>query len=251
MRLLNRLLRKSGSTPTVETIFKAPALSPELLAAIKLISPQLNLGEDEQSRVLWEQEQNRTCWREYEALRPLFVAIEKPRKILEVGPGLGRSAVFFTKQCGWLESQLHLYDATGSSTKYKQKYYEAEKDRLRESFCGNLPLLRAILDYNQITNYMIFDAEQTSLAQLPGPYDLIYSFYSIGYHWSLESFLDDLLPLVHDRSIAIFTVKQDFRGFPRLKDFSRRVVEWHDSRKQLGMLLMSRGALPEIGAELL
>lgn len=269
LALLNRLLGKSGSTPAVEPIFKAPALTPELLAAIKLISPQLNLHQDDQSRLLWEQEQNRTCRGEYEALQPLFGATPKPRKILEIGPGLGRSAVFFTKQCGWQESQLHLYDATGSSTKYKQKYYEAKKDQLRESFCGNLPLLRSILDYNQITNYTVFDAEETTLAQLPGPYDLIYSFYSIGYHWSLESFLDDLLPLMHDcsrdrvgaalrpapaerssASVAIFTVKRDFRAFPRLKDFSCRVVEWNDSRKRLGMLVMSRGALPEIGASL-
>ena len=26
----------------------------------------------------------------------------------------------------------------------------------------------------------------------PDPYDLIYGFYSIGFHWSLEYYLDDL-----------------------------------------------------------
>ena len=38
--------------------------------------------------------------------------------------------------------------------------------------------------------------QQLPLAALPGPYDLIYGFYSIGFHWSLEYYLDDLAAVV-------------------------------------------------------
>jgi hypothetical protein len=237
-----------------EPVFHAPPLTPELLAAIKLISPRLKLGQDESSRRVWEKEQNGTCWSEYEAIRPLLTQVGRPGKILEIGPGLGRSAVFFSKQFGWHESQIHLYDADGAATRYKQKYYSTGKPVLRESFCGNLALLRALLDYNQVSNYSIFDARQTALTELPGPYDLIYSFYSIGFHWSLELFLDDLVPLMHERTLALFTVKQDFRGFRRLKDFHCRVLEWktvlRKKSSRLGMLVMSKGVEPSVGLPL-
>jgi len=239
---------------SLEPVFHAPPLTPELLAAIKLISPRLKLAQDEHSRRIWEKEQNGTCWSEYEALRPLFAGVEKPKKILEIGPGLGRSVVFFSKQCGWQQSEIHLFDGDGSATKYKQRFYDAGKQSLADSFCGNLGLLRSLLDYNQVSNYTIFNARQTALAQLLGPYDLIYSFYSIGFHWSLELFLDDLLPLMHDRALAIFTVKKDFPGFPRLRDLHCRVVEWktvlRKKSSRLGMLIMSKGVEPTIGVPL-
>ena len=239
---------------SMEPVFHAPPLTPELLAAIKLISPRLKLAQDETSRRVWEKEQNGTCWSEYEVLYPLLSRLGKPKKVLEIGPGLGRSAVFFCRQFGWQDSEIHLFDADGASTMYKQKYYDAGKSSLRDSFCGNLRLLRYLLDYNQITNYTIFNAEQTALAELPGPYDLLYSFYSIGFHWSLELFLDELLPLMHDKTLAIFTVKRDFSGFPRLKDFHCRVVEWKTilrrKSSRLGMLVLSKGIEPNIGVPL-
>ena len=254
------LRRKTSETAfdsrlaNLEPVFRAPPLTPELLAAIKLISPRLKLAQDEHSRRIWEKEQNGTCWSEYQALRPLLAGIGKAKKILEIGPGLGRSEVFFSKQCGWQESEIHLFDADGSATRYKQKFYDAGEQSLADSFCGNLGLLRSLLDYNQVSNYTIFNARQTALAQLPGPYDLIYSFYSIGFHWSLELFLDDLQPLMHDRALAIFTVKKDFAGFPRLRDFHCRVVEWKTVLRKksswLGMLIMSKGVEPTIGVPL-
>jgi len=51
----------------------------------------------------------------------------------------------------------------------------------RWSFCGNLSLLKTMLDYNGVKQCKIFDAQQLPLAALPGPYDLIYGFYSIGF----------------------------------------------------------------------
>ncbi|HYA96012.1 MAG TPA: hypothetical protein VEC95_07035, partial [Terriglobales bacterium] len=95
---------------------------------------------------------------------------------------------------------------------------------------------------------------ETKLATLPGPYDLLYSFYSIGFHWSLELFLDDLLPLMHRKTVAIFTVKKDFLGFPRLKDFQCRVVDWKTVQRKksarLGMLIISKGIDPGVGMAL-
>ena len=72
----------------------------------------------------------------------------------------------------------------------------------------------------------IFDAARANLPSLPGPYGLIYSFYSIGFHWSLEHFLDDLLPLLGDGGTAIFTTTADFEPFDSLRKLPYRLVDW-------------------------
>jgi SAM-dependent methyltransferase len=227
----------------MERVFQAPPLTTELVSAIKLISPHLDFAPTEQNRLVWEEDNNRTCWREYEILAPLFQAIPKPKKILEIGPGLGRSLIFFSKKFGWNGSEIHAYDGEGSTTKYT-----ILGDRFEDSYCGNLSMLRSVLEFNNIRNIRLFNARNVPLVDLQGSYDLLYSFYSIGYHWSLELFLDDLLTLMNERSIAVFTVPQAFRPFPKLKSLSYKVVDWkstwskdHWSR----ILILSKEILPD------
>jgi len=232
-----------------EAIFLAPPLTPELAAAILLISPQLRGAKPEDFRELWQKEQNGECWGEYEALEPVF-AQARIEKVLEVGPGMGRSAVFFSKKLGLPSSQMHLYEGDGCSTDYAKR-----GERSNDSLCGNLDILRSVLDYNGCGDARIFDARQTKLAELPGPYDLVYSFYSIGFHWSLEHFLDDLIPLMHEKSLAVFTVHADFKGLPELRRFHCRLLDYESVRARKThrghkLLVMSIGELPAGGGEL-
>ena len=110
-----------------------------------------------------------------------------------------------------------------------------------------------MLDYNGVKQYQIFDAQQLPLAALPGPYDLIYGFYSIGFHWSLEYYLDDLEALLHERTLLVCTLNKNFRPFPRLEQFSTRVLECREVKKNanpLRLLVLSKGPLPEVGRSL-
>jgi hypothetical protein len=254
---LNRLRGRSildAKASSAEQLFLAPPFTEEVVAAIRLISTRLPLKADEDSRWLWQRESNAAAEAEYEALLPLFEKVDKPKRVLEIGPGFGRSVVFFTKKGLWPASEISLYDANGTSTKYKQKFYEHPPQWPdTSSFCGNLPLLRTMLDYNGVERYEIFDAEQLPLAALPGPYDLIYGFYSIGFHWSLEYYLDDLEPLFHERTLLVCTLNKSFRSFPRLEQFSTRVLECREVKKKahpLRLLLLSKGPLPEVGLSL-
>ncbi len=255
---LNRLRGRSILDPkasSAEQLFLAPPFTEEVVAAIRLISTRLPLKADEASRLFWQRESNAASAAEYEALAPLFAEVDKPKRVLEIGPGFGRSVVFFQKK-GLLPpgSEISLYDANGTSTKYKQKYYEHPPQWPdTSSFCGNLSLLQAMLDYNGITSYKIFDAAQLPLAALPGPYDLIYGFYSIGFHWSLEYYLDDLAPLMHERTLLVCTLNKSFRPFPGLDQFSTRVLECREVKKNaapLRLLVLSKGSLPSVGRSL-
>src|ERR1700722_10225593 len=96
-QLIKRILRTLGverlppldeDLARLERVFRLPRLTPDLVGAIRLISPQYNLTTSEKSRTFWEAETNGSCWGEYEALVPVFHSMQRPAKILELGPGL-------------------------------------------------------------------------------------------------------------------------------------------------------------------
>lgn len=251
---LNRLRGQSlldDRAASGEQLFLAPPFTKEVVAAIRLISTRLPLKADEASRLLWQRESNAACAGEYEALAPLLAQAEAPRRVLEIGPGFGRSVVYFRKKGLLPASEISLYDANGTSTRYKQKYYDHPPQWPDvSSFCGNLSLLATMLTYNGVSGCQILDAEKMPLAGLPGPYDLIYGFYSIGFHWSLAYYLDDLEPLMHERTLLVCTLNKNFRPFARLKDFHTRVLACREVKKNappLRLLVLSRGPLPAVG----
>jgi hypothetical protein len=139
---------------------------------------------------------------------------------------MGRSVIFFKKKLGWEDVPFDLYESSGEDTRYTQA-----GPRFSDSFCGNLEILRRLLEHNDAGDYRIFDAEDlgTRLDRLPGPYDFIYSFYAVGFHWSLEHFLDELLSLMHQRSVGAFTLHDRFDDFDVLGDLDYRVVRLRGS----------------------
>ena len=240
------------SVGDAEQLFQALPFTEKVAGAVQLISTRLSFKADEASRLLCQKVSNAGSQREYEALRPLFEQMGKPRRILEIGPGFGRSVIFFSKKGLWdQDAEIHLYDANGSQTKYKQRYYDhPSKWPDISSFCGNLELLQEMLEYNGIRNYKIFDAAKLPLTGLPGPYDLIYSFFSVGFHWSLEFYLDEVHPLLHEKAVLVCSLNKQFRPFRRLSEFSTRVLECRQNKKNSPpwrLLVLSKAEVPPIG----
>ena len=153
----------------MERVYRAPPMTRTLRAAIKPICPGFNLGLNDRDRAYWESDQNGASWSEYQALKPVLESVPQDGKILEVGPGLGRSMVFFAKKLGW--SDLSAFEGNGSKTKYTYL-----GPRFEDSFCGNIEKLRHSLDFNGLKNVTIFDASKMKLGEIPGKYDLLYSF---------------------------------------------------------------------------
>ena len=156
--------------------------------------------------------------------------------------------MFFTKKLGWENSEIDLFEGEGKRTRYTSM-----GPRFDDSFCGTFSVLTAMLEHNGVHNATIQDAaaHEYRLDRLPGPYDLIYSFYSIGFHWGLEHFLDEIEGLMHDRSLGIFTVPAAFEPFPELERMKYRVIRWKPVwPKDMvhHMLVLSPGDLPDIPA---
>lgn len=200
----------------MEKVFRSPPMTPDLSRAISLISPQFEFRPNEADRAFWEADQNGSCWAEYEALRDTFAEMPKPMRVLEIGPGMGRSLVFFSKKLGWENIELHAYEGDGKFTKYTD-----DGPRFEDSFCGTISELQNVLNFNDIRNVTIHDAKKMAMRELPGPFDLVYGFYTIGFHWSLKHFLDEVLALIGERGRAIFTVSDYFKPFDEL---SRRTI---------------------------
>jgi hypothetical protein len=209
-----------------ELFFKGPPLTPELIAAIKLISPQFHLAPDEASRRFWELNQNGLCWGEFEVLAPFLKTLTSPQRVLDIGPGLGRSAVFFKKAMDWNQVPFHLYEGAGESTRYTKA-----GPRFTDSFCGTPEALEGVLKHNGIEEVKIFDAAaiEARLDRMPGPYDFIYSFFAVGFHWSLEHFLEEILGLMHERSIGAFTLHDRFERFEKLDSVPYKVLKFRKS----------------------
>ncbi len=212
-RRISRRLRRIALTPLrrwlirePEILVKVPTFDDAYCNAIKLIAPDYALAVDESSRRFWERDQNNSCWLEAAALDPLFRAMPKPKRILEIGPGLGRSVIFFSKRF-FSSAQFSLYDATGQTTKY-----ELEGQRYADSFCGNLPLLMRTLEFNGVANFQLIDGAHSAggIPVAAQPFDFVYSFFAVGFHWALDHWLDELLALGGPQTLYVFTVAPNF-----------------------------------------
>ncbi len=251
---LNRLrsLTRTSTAGQAQALYHVPPFTENLVQSVRLISTRLALKADERSRLMFQAESNEAAMAEYQALQPLFSKLPKPNRILEIGPGLGRSVVVFEKLGVWDPSAIiHMYDADGQATKYKQEHYNHPPQWPdTSSFCGNISLLGIFLQFNKISGYKIFDAAKVRLSSLPGPYDLIYGFYSVGFHWSIEHYLDEIGPLMSDSSVLICTLNKHFEPFSGLQKYFVRILQSPQvikGSRPLSFLALSKGPLPNAG----
>ena len=87
----------------LEQVFRTPPMTQELVRAVVLLAPHLqfvDFGPNETSRAFWESEQNAACWAEYDCLKGTFLALPKPMRVLEIGPGTRSLACVFQQEVG-------------------------------------------------------------------------------------------------------------------------------------------------------
>ncbi len=209
-----------------ERHFRSPPMTAKMVAAISRLSPQFHLEAGESSRSFWELTQNGSCWGEFDAAEPVLRSMAPPAKALDIGCGLGRSTAFCRRALGWDDTEFHLYDGDGPRIDYPRS-----GERTDRSFCGDLGTLRKALEYNDVANFRIFDAHELNhrLDALPGPYDLVYSFYAAGFHWSLADFWSEFEAISHRRTVGIFTIHRNFEEFPQLRNWTFRIVPFERS----------------------
>jgi hypothetical protein len=142
---------------------------------------------------------------EFQIMKPY---LNSPKKILELGCGLGRFSIFLNSQ---LEDSPHFTLADFSKISKDIKYGWNPK----ESVYNDLNLTKEFCIDNGLQNLSLLDLEKESLEDLED-IDLVISVLSVGFHYPIESYMSTLLNITSDDATMIFGVRS---GIYDISDF--------------------------------
>lgn len=136
-------------------------------------------------------------------------SIKSPKNVLELGCGLGRMSVYINSQLQ--DDSIHYILA--DSTQYLEEPNHGWEPK--GGFYNDLSLTKRFADDNGMTNFETFNLITTNITTLKN-IDLVMSFFSVGFHYSIESYLNDLLDITTDDCVMIFGIR---RGIYTEEDF--------------------------------
>lgn len=132
-----------------------------------------------------------------------------PKNVLEIGGGIGRASVYFSKRYGWEETNFYMLDGNSGDTQICPVAGKGQKD-FYNSFAATEEFCQANgIDKNRL---FLLDADNNEWENLPIKFDLIYSFLSIGFHWSIHLYLDRLHKFCTPNTRLIFGMRGTDRG---------------------------------------
>lgn len=119
--------------------------------------------------------------------------IGKPKKILELGCGLGRMSVYLNKQLDY-DPKFILADFDDVSKKIKYGWNPGK------SFYNKLNLTNKFCLMNGLINFETFDLSKNDILKLKD-IDLIISVMSVGFHYPIEQYMEKLLKICNGNII--------------------------------------------------
>ena len=124
-----------------------------------------------------------------------------PSVAVDVGSGIGRASVFFFKYFNWIDTLFILADGD-SGDKQLSGIREGKTD-----FYNSLEATEAFCRANGMSNFRTLNLEKSKWRELDCKPDLIYSFKALGFHWPVNSFLEEIYPLLNDKCLLIFDLR--------------------------------------------
>jgi len=169
---------------------------------------------------------------EYKAIRK---HIGKPKKILDLGCGLGRMSVFLNYKL----SQEHrrsahfiLADVTKESDKIE---YGWDPDN---SYYNNLDLTAKFAQLHGLSNFRTFNLLTEDL-NIHHNIDLVMSYLAVGFHYPIEQYMKTLLNITSYHCVMIFGVRKgQYNLDDYKKHFSSVLIEKNtiDTREEILVL---------------
>jgi SAM-dependent methyltransferase len=150
---------------------------------------------------------------------------EKPTRVLDIGCGLGGIDVLVSNYYRH-EVELHLLDADCFSDKRSYGYKEES-----EYYC-DLNKTRNFLLANRVpwTNIYITNILQELFPS--GPFDLIMSFSSWGFHYPISRYLDDVRRVSHPQTRLVLDLRRGAVDLKELAQFGTATVLQEDVKRQ-------------------
>lgn len=136
-----------------------------------------------------------------------FLVDLNPKNVLELGAGIGRMSVCFNKYFGWDDTNFHLYD--GHSEKLYQ-YQGMRKCPDKPEVYNRLDVTKEFCLANGISEdrLHVIDLAKMSLADIGVKFDLCYSWKSIGSHWPISMYLDQLAEVMLPDGLVLFELRE-------------------------------------------
>lgn len=121
---------------------------------------------------------------EYERLKE---EIGVPKKVLDIGCGIGRSSVFLRNMMDLEDTLFYLADFN------ENVQYRDGRTNIPLGYCNNadpkpfnnLEATKRFCEANNMDNIRIIDLGTNAIKKLRD-IDIVYSFHSVGYHWSVK-----------------------------------------------------------------
>lgn len=155
--------------------------------------------------------QYKMCVDEYKHLKDIIKKIG-PKQVVDLGCGMGRSSVFFRQMLKMDQVKFFLCDFNRNTWRPNGENKGAlgyHENSVPMPF-NSLSLTERYCDYNGLTNRQILDLESKDIASLRD-IDLVWSFYSVGYHWSIDKAVEqyNLLEITSPNAKFLFGVRKD------------------------------------------
>lgn len=179
---------------------------------------------------------------EFETAQP---HIGNPKRVLDLGCGLGRSSVYMNYRLGDPSIHYVLADSTqvpASMTAVRTGWNPGAV--FYNDMCRTAAFARA----HGLTNFSTIDIRESPVSEL-APVDLVMSFLSVGFHYPIEDALPDLIRILNPGGVMIFGVRHgiysnaSFRGaFKYVTLIQDTIAEGMGGRSREDLLIL-RGPL--------
>ena len=132
-------------------------------------------------------------------IKPWFDKIfaTKPLRILELGCGIGRMSVYFFLYYGLQDAHFFLLDGNSGD-----QQVNGVRGNNNGEFYNSWKATAHFCEANGLMNRTILRTQE-----IPPDLDLTYSFFSIGFHWSIELYLKEVVKNTRRGGYILFDVR--------------------------------------------
>jgi SAM-dependent methyltransferase len=178
-----------------------------------------------------------------------LLSTKQPKRVLELGAGLGRGSVFLKRRYNWNETEFFLADGNSGTQQIAGIHYQLEP--------GFYNSMVATCDFclaNGIAKDKLY-LINLEAAEIPdAQFDLCFSIKSIGFHWPINEYLSRLRDKIAQGATLLFELRNPQGYTPervvRLSKYVKMQLEGIDSEvykvvrydegKQFPMLVLER-----------
>lgn len=136
----------------------------------------------------------------------------QPATCLELGAGLGRMSVYFFKKFGWSETFFYLQDGDSGEVQHGGIRYDQEGE-----FYNAFAATEEYCEANGLVKF----GTVNDLGGVSRPVNFCYSFASIGFHWHISLYLDQLTAILADNAHVMFEIRAPIADTDEASDEKR------------------------------